>query len=313
MRPIAILLLAGLIALPAVPQEKLVESIEVRVVNVDVVVTDRSGNPVTGLTKDDFQLFENGKPQTITNIYEVRPTNEQETLNVAGALEPSAAPPAAPPPPQELRPRRVVMFIDDSTLPVFERTKVFKALDKYIDTEMKPGDETTLVTWNPGLKIVTPFTSDRGALHAAIKAMSERSNGGAVDMVSQQDRVKHECNDYIEQAKERPPMLRWDQAFDLCKGSVSAFSDQPPHNARKVLEAMRLTSTTLAGFDGKKVMVIAGAHLPERPGLELNMWAYSAFQPYLRNLNPGQAMADTSHNSNTFSIEKFARQANSDG
>jgi len=312
MRPIAVLLVAGLIALPAVPQEKLVESIEVRVVNVDVVVTDRAGNPVSGLTKDDFQLFENGKPQTITNIYEVRPTTEGETLNVAGALEPTAAQ-SAPPPPQEMRSRRIVLFVDNSSLPVFERTKVLKALDKYIDKEMRPGDEMTLVTWNPGLRIVTPFTSNRDDLRAAIKTMSERANGGALDLISQQDRIKKECNDYIEQARERPPMLTWAQAFDMCKGGVNAFADQMTHNAKNVLEGLRLTSTTLAGVDGKKVMVIAGAHLPERPGLELNMWAYSAFQPFIKNLNPGQAMADTSHNLMTFSIDKFAHQANADG
>src|SRR5947207_15911391 len=101
MRPIAFSLLAGLIALPLAAQEKLVESIEVRVVNVDVVVTDRAGNPVTGLTKDDFEILDNGKPQKIQNIYEVRPTSEAETLNVAGALEPTTQQ-AAPLPPREI-------------------------------------------------------------------------------------------------------------------------------------------------------------------------------------------------------------------
>src|SRR5205807_9284897 len=51
MRPIAVSLWAVLIALPFGAQEKLVETIDVRIVNVDVVVTDRSGKPVTGLTK----------------------------------------------------------------------------------------------------------------------------------------------------------------------------------------------------------------------------------------------------------------------
>ena len=121
MRPIAFSLLAGLIALPLAAQEKLVESIEVRVVNVDVVVTDRAGNPVTGLTKDDFEILDNGKPQKITNIYEVRPTSEAETLNVAGALEPTTQQ-AAPLPPREMRARRMVLFIDNSSLAVFERS-----------------------------------------------------------------------------------------------------------------------------------------------------------------------------------------------
>ncbi|MGH9424570.1 MAG: hypothetical protein ACRD3J_31645, partial [Thermoanaerobaculia bacterium] len=47
------------------------ESIEVRVVNVDVVVRDRAGKPVTGLTKDAFEIYENGQKREITNLYEV--------------------------------------------------------------------------------------------------------------------------------------------------------------------------------------------------------------------------------------------------
>jgi hypothetical protein len=34
------------------------ETIEVRVTNIDVVVTDKSGKRVTGLTRDDFEVFE---------------------------------------------------------------------------------------------------------------------------------------------------------------------------------------------------------------------------------------------------------------
>ncbi len=37
------------------------ETIEVRVINVDVVVTDKKGQPVTGLTRNDFDLYQNGQ------------------------------------------------------------------------------------------------------------------------------------------------------------------------------------------------------------------------------------------------------------
>jgi Ca-activated chloride channel homolog len=39
--------------------------IGVDLVNFGVVVTDRRGTPITGLTKDDFEVVERGKPQTI--------------------------------------------------------------------------------------------------------------------------------------------------------------------------------------------------------------------------------------------------------
>jgi len=62
--------IAGLVALTlaisagAEPQDELfVETIEVNVVTVDVFATDEHGAPVPGLTRDDFELFEAGKPQ----------------------------------------------------------------------------------------------------------------------------------------------------------------------------------------------------------------------------------------------------------
>src|SRR6476620_11665513 len=70
MRPSLVLL--ALAVLPLQTQMPVIESIEVRVVNVDVVVTDRDGKPVTGLTKEDFEILEDKRPQKITNFYEVR-------------------------------------------------------------------------------------------------------------------------------------------------------------------------------------------------------------------------------------------------
>ena len=80
---------ALLLAANALGQRKLVETIEVHVVNVDVVVTDREGNRVRGLTKDDFELYEDKRPQTITNFYEAR-----DDVHPPAAQAPAAAAPA---------------------------------------------------------------------------------------------------------------------------------------------------------------------------------------------------------------------------
>ena len=66
MRSFAAAVLSSLLALPAFSQSKITESIEVRVANIDVVVRDRAGNPVIGLGKDDFELYEDRVRQTIT-------------------------------------------------------------------------------------------------------------------------------------------------------------------------------------------------------------------------------------------------------
>src|SRR3970282_1751869 len=52
---------------PAGPDQPAVTfRIEVNYVEVDALVTDAQGNPVRGLTKDDFEVREAGKPQAVT-------------------------------------------------------------------------------------------------------------------------------------------------------------------------------------------------------------------------------------------------------
>ena len=58
-RPVTLFALL-ITASPLLAQAPLVEKIEVSVVNVDVTVTDRAGKPVRGLTRDDFEIFEDG-------------------------------------------------------------------------------------------------------------------------------------------------------------------------------------------------------------------------------------------------------------
>lgn len=67
---------AGVIALPALPAAASAEPpaplpvirVTTRLVEVHVVVKDRQGRPVQGLTREDFTLLELGKPQPITNF-----------------------------------------------------------------------------------------------------------------------------------------------------------------------------------------------------------------------------------------------------
>src|SRR5918912_736985 len=81
------------------------ETLEVRITNVDVVVTDAHGNPVRGLRPGDFEVRENGALQSITNFAEYGGEGGGETpTNVTAANNPEAA---APPP------RRFVFFVDD--------------------------------------------------------------------------------------------------------------------------------------------------------------------------------------------------------
>src|SRR5690349_13086466 len=105
---LALLLLCSLV----LAQTPYFETFEVRLHNLEVVVTDAKGNPVRGLAKDDFIVLEDGKPQTITNfsLYDggsatASSVNPDAPPKVEPAVEAAPTPPPAP--------RRFIFFVDD--------------------------------------------------------------------------------------------------------------------------------------------------------------------------------------------------------
>jgi VWFA-related protein len=287
------LVLLVLLAFPIVAQEKLVESIEVHVVNVDVVVTDRAGHPIHGLTRDDFELFENGKPQPLSNFYEVRP-DETGPISTSTQAAPAAAavPPAA-------RARHIIMFIDDYSVEQRMRIQVLDSLAKFVDTQMHEGDSASVVSWSHSTKVLAPFTTDKAALKAAIKNLAPRAS---IQSRIEDMRVRTICAD---DARARGRART--SAKDDCEAMIRARVDEEWILERDLIEAMRVTMASLAGIDGKKVMIIAGAQLPQLPGIDLYQYFNQLFggttSPYMQ----------ASHQSQKLSIAELAREANANG
>ena len=61
------------------------ETIEVSIVNVDTVVTDKQGRRVHGLRKEDFEIYENGVRQPITNFAEYASERKAPSATAATA------------------------------------------------------------------------------------------------------------------------------------------------------------------------------------------------------------------------------------
>src|ERR1700733_12879410 len=66
-RRLMIAILASLAAIPA-PAQNPVFQAETRIVEVAIVARDSSGEPVEGLTADDFRVFDNGVEQKIQSF-----------------------------------------------------------------------------------------------------------------------------------------------------------------------------------------------------------------------------------------------------
>ncbi|MCM2316060.1 MAG: VWA domain-containing protein [Thermoanaerobaculia bacterium] len=150
-----------------------IERVEVTVANVDVVVTDAQGNPVRGLTKDDFEIFEDGKLQPITNF---------SAIDVAPGVAPAAGggEPKAGELPQASAPQRrmVVFFVDIADIEPSRRVKFFKGIRDFCDDVLRDDDLVSVLTWNHRVRIALPPTTRRDELDAVLDALGSPFGSG---------------------------------------------------------------------------------------------------------------------------------------
>jgi len=144
--------------------QRLVETLDIRVINLDVVVTDRKGNPVHGLKKSDFEIIENGAAKPLSNFYEVIGDKAVSTDETPATPATTAAPAVPVQTPvqvdQDVMRRRIIFFIDNLSLAPFNRNRVFAQMKDFVKNVMRPGDEAMIATFNRSMKVRVPFTRD---------------------------------------------------------------------------------------------------------------------------------------------------------
>lgn len=140
--------------------------ITTNLVQVDLVVTDGKGNQVTNLTEDDFEIYEAGKQQKITNFSWV--SNEQTPA------APTASTPAVTVSPAtglRVRPETarhtIAIVIDDLKMSYESAISTRKAVRKFIEERMQPGDLVAIVRTSGGIGVLQQLTSDKAQLIAA--------------------------------------------------------------------------------------------------------------------------------------------------
>jgi VWFA-related protein len=146
------------------------------VVVVNVTVLDRNNKPIDTLSKDDFQVLEDGKPQKLQAVDFQRLTN--------AVLPPIDVP--EPPPPKGYNPaaeksahqttmiskyqdrRLMALLFDFSSMQPAEQIRAKNAAVQFLTTQMTASDSVSLMIFGSTLRTVQDFTSDRDLLIATI-------------------------------------------------------------------------------------------------------------------------------------------------
>lgn len=250
-------------AAPAAPLKQIgglrfVDVSEITIVNVDVSVRDKDG-PIVGLKADDFEVFQDGKRQEITNFYffsETSPTAARRlpsptptpVLPTATDIEPVA--------PRE--PRFMVLYLDNENIMPFNRNRILNQVIEFVDRSLAPPDQAMVVSYQRSIKVLQPFTSDPEDVASALRR-TRRFVGSRNEMLSNRRQIEN----FISQNSENPQSLG--RALD----QVESFAREQRNNLTFTVRAIQELISMMSGLPGRKSILYISDGLPLSPGLEL--------------------------------------------
>lgn len=246
------------------------EAIEVSIVNVDTVVTDKQGNRVRGLGRDDFEIYENGVRQPITNFAEYA-SPSKVTLTGDAAVAVSSK--ALPPPPE---PRTIIVFVERIELPSFRSDPIFAAMKKLLHETVRPGDRVMVVSWNRGiLGVRQDFTDDFVRIDRAIDDIAKRTTTPLHDVIADMEEEVARIRGFEREASAMNGG-RIGVPEGPSESGLGFFVEQAVHQTAKdaLLDEKRKVHTinalmrTAAGLDGKKILLLATHRLSMYAGAD---------------------------------------------
>jgi VWFA-related protein len=241
---------------PVIPRAG--DSIEVSIINVDVVVTDRKGNHVHGLTKDDFEIYESRKLQPVSNFTEYASGREA----IASAV--GASVPTRPAPEMATRPRRtIVVFLDHFSLLPYEKEFFFGSLKTLLHETIGPGDVVSIVSWKRMIVTRLPFTNDLAAFDAALDKIDQESTFLSPDPNAQIEGDRRWREEAVSLARSKGFNLNYGDIESDSGADVAMFEKI---EMRRKVNAIQTLVTAISGFEGRKVLILAATHFSRIAG-----------------------------------------------
>jgi VWFA-related protein len=142
-------------------------------VDVRAVVTDRHGQVIEGLKKDDFEVLDNKRPQEIRffSVVASVPATKQVPAGKVSAGEIPAPKPIREQLPEVPR-RSVAIFVDNMHLSISSLMRVKQELHLFVDGQLTEQDAIALVPSAGTLGMAEQFTRDRLLLRYAIERLN---------------------------------------------------------------------------------------------------------------------------------------------
>ena len=149
--------------------------ISTKLVQIDAVVTDKNGNPITDLGMSDFEVLQDGKSQQVVSVSYVNTDTPSPVAGKTAAPKPAKTDQSTPAPPSRVsaaNAARILTFVVDDGSCAASRVGMLatqEALQKFVTEQMRPDDLVAIYQTRSGSSILQQYTSDKAQLLRVVK------------------------------------------------------------------------------------------------------------------------------------------------
>jgi len=288
------------------------ETVDVQVVNVEVFVTDKKGTPIGGLTLEDFEVLEDGKPVSVTNFYAVEggtPIEDPTDLELPEGFE---LPEGEELPGIEERPLSLIIYIDHLNITPLNRNRVIKNLKGFITENIQGTDRVMLVTNDGTINIRQPLTADSQALNTELEAIAEVNPKG---MLLQQERrliIRDIERTDLDGGGGGQTFSESTAASDASRilSAIRVQAQREYEQIERSTEALKTLVDSLAGVGGRKAVLYVSDGLSRKPGEALFYAWENKFIDFARQLGVSNIAFEASELDATPLFERFVDHSN---
>jgi VWFA-related protein len=164
---------------PTPPDDTDTVKITTNLIQIDVTVTDKKGKPVTDVRPEEFEVFENGVKQKISDVSFVSIRNKAEEAAAENEAKPEIEYPAIT---RELKPnevrRTIALVVDDLSLSFESVGFIKRALRNFVEKQMQDGDLVAIIRSSAGVGALQQFTTNKQHLLMAVESIRWKKSGG---------------------------------------------------------------------------------------------------------------------------------------
>ena len=216
------------------------------------MVTDRQGEPVVGLGREDFELLQDGQAVELTHFRAVSGGVDATSIEASPAM-------AAGPDAELVERLNLVVYIDRSYLELGDLNDVREALKGFLRQALRPGDRTMLVSAAGSVQVLQRFTTLPELVTAKLDRIRERPGGSRFakeyqNLLVDIRRLMSEGNDL----DARDPRLLADGFFS----QVQAFAAEVEGELQRSTGQLKQLILTIAGLPGRRAVLYVGGRVP---------------------------------------------------